>query len=158
MNMVIVTKSASQTRELGETIGKTLKAGSVVCLTGDLGTGKTTLVQGIAKGLGVCSRYYITSPTFTLVNEYPGRLRLYHVDLYRLDDAVDFEDIGLLDLLFEQGAVVIEWAEKLSEELENPVSVYLESIDDHTRKIEIDTADREMTEQLKKLENQNKFH
>ncbi len=153
MDLVFVTNSFSQTRALGEKIGRKLKAGTVIRLIGDLGSGKTTLVQGIAEGLDVPSGYYITSPTFTLINEYPGRHILYHVDLYRLDSTVDFEDIGLLDLLFEEGIVVIEWAEKLSEKFENQISIYLSLINQHSRKIEISAFESEMIELLKKLEN-----
>lgn len=158
MNLVFVTNSSMQTRALGEKIGKKLKAGNVIGLIGDLGSGKTTLVQGIAEGLHVPSGYYITSPTFTLINEYPGRHTLYHVDLYRLNSTVDFEDIGLLDLLFEDGIVVIEWAEKLSEKFENQMTIRLSPINEHSRKIEISAFESEMIGLLKKLENRQKVH
>jgi tRNA threonylcarbamoyladenosine biosynthesis protein TsaE len=85
----------------------------LISLTGPLGCGKTAFVQGLAEGLGVPQEYYITSPTFTLINEYPGRLPLYHVDLYRLDDLVELEDIGLDEILAAEGVVAVEWAEKL---------------------------------------------
>ena len=81
--MKLTTHSLDETLSLGINIGKMLNAGAIIALTGDLGSGKTSFVQGLAKGLDVSERYYITSPTFTLINEYPGRYRLFHIDLYR---------------------------------------------------------------------------
>ena len=153
MQVVIFSNSLSRTRELGRKIGEKIEAGTVIRLIGDLGSGKTSLVQGIALGLGVSPEYYITSPTFTLINEYPGRHAFYHVDLYRLEDAVDFEEIGLLDILFDEGVVAIEWAEKLTEELKNPITIQLSVIDDHSRKIQITSFDPKIIDHLKKLEN-----
>lgn len=158
MDIYIVSNSLVQTRDLGKKIGSILKAGSVVCLTGDLGSGKTTLVQGIAEGLGVSTDYYITSPTFTLINEYPGRHTFYHADLYRLNHEVDFEDIGLLDLFFQDGVVAIEWAEKLTEEIEHQVTINLKMVSDHSRLIKITSFEPEMVEFLKTLENEINFH
>ncbi len=111
------------------------------------------MAQGIAQGLDVSPEYYITSPTFTLINEYPGRHTFYHVDLYRLEDTVDFEDIGLLDILFDEGVVAIEWAEKLSEELKNPITIQMSIIDDHSRKIHVISFEPKIIDFLKKLEN-----
>ncbi len=153
MQVVIFSNSLSQTQELGKKIGARLEAGTVIRLIGDLGSGKTSMVQGIAQGLDVSPEYYITSPTFTLINEYPGRHTFYHVDLYRLGDTVDFEDIGLLDILFDEGVVAIEWAEKLTEELKNPITIKLSIIDDHSRKIQIVSFEPKIVDFLKKLEN-----
>ena len=102
-----------ETQNLGKTIGKRINHPLVIGLCGELGSGKTAFVQGLAQGLEVPGEYYITSPTFTLINEYPGRLPLYHVDLYRLDDIQDLEDIGLEDLLYDQAVIAIEWAQKV---------------------------------------------
>ncbi len=107
------THSPEDTYRLGEQIGARLSGGAVLALIGTLGSGKTALVQGLAKGLGVPGDYYITSPTFTLINEYPGRHTLYHVDLYRLVHPDAVEEIGLYDLLHEEGVVAIEWADRL---------------------------------------------
>jgi tRNA threonylcarbamoyladenosine biosynthesis protein TsaE len=85
----------------------------VVCLTGSLGAGKTTLVQGIAEGIGV--KDYVTSPTFIIINEYQGRIPFFHVDLYRLDSVEQIEDLGIEEYFYRGGACVIEWAEKLGE-------------------------------------------
>jgi tRNA threonylcarbamoyladenosine biosynthesis protein TsaE len=153
MQVNIISNSLAKTHELGKKIGAKLEPGNVIRLIGDLGSGKTSLVQGIAQGLDVSSEYYITSPTFTLINEYPGRYTFYHVDLYRLEDTVDFEDIGLLDILFDDGVVAIEWAEKLTEELKNPITIQLSIIDDHSRKIHIISSEPNLIDYLKKLEN-----
>jgi tRNA threonylcarbamoyladenosine biosynthesis protein TsaE len=153
MQVNIISNSPSQTHELGKKIGAKLEAGTVIRLIGDLGSGKTSLVQGIAHGLEVPSHYYVTSPTFTLINEYPGRYTFYHVDLYRLENSVDFEDIGLLDILFDDGVVAIEWAEKLTEELKNPITIQLSILNDHSRKIQIISFEPKFIDYLKKLEN-----
>jgi tRNA threonylcarbamoyladenosine biosynthesis protein TsaE len=137
MSVIFLSESLLQTREIGEKIGRLLHESVVIKLKGDMATGKTSLVQGLAKGLGVPAEYYITSPTFTLVNQYPGRLDLYHIDLYRLGDAVDFEDIGLFDILLEDGVAAVEWSEKLSEDFENEITIVLTASDDHSRKIHI---------------------
>ena len=85
----------------------------VVCLTGSLGAGKTTLIQGIAEGIGV--KDYVTSPTFIIINEYQGRISFFHIDLYRLDNVDQIEDLGIEEYFDRGGACVIEWAEKLGE-------------------------------------------
>ncbi len=111
--MVIVSKSERQTIELGSEIAKHLKRGDLVALSGDLGAGKTTLVKGIAKGLGVKDYKYVNSPSFVLVKEYKGRIPLFHFDIYRLNNLKDIEDIGYEDYLGRGGVVVIEWAKKM---------------------------------------------
>jgi tRNA threonylcarbamoyladenosine biosynthesis protein TsaE len=112
----ITSKSADETRIIGENLGRCISSGILITLTGDLGSGKTAFVQGLAKGLEVSEKYYITSPTYTIINEYPGRIPLFHVDLYRLSDGDDFENIGLYDIIHNQHVVAIEWAEKLAGE------------------------------------------
>jgi tRNA threonylcarbamoyladenosine biosynthesis protein TsaE len=107
-----ISHSVEQTRRLGARLGQMLEGGEVLCLTGELGTGKTCLVQGLGQGLGVTDR--ITSPTFTLINEYRGgRLYLYHVDLYRIVDAKAALMFGLDDYLYGDGVCAIEWAERV---------------------------------------------
>ena len=113
----ITTRTPNETQKLGKTIGKWIDHPLVIGLSGDLGSGKTAFVQGLAEGLEVPGQYYITSPTFTLINEYPGRFPLFHIDLYRLDGISDLEDIGLDDLLYERAVIAIEWAEKMSDDL-----------------------------------------
>ncbi len=106
-----VTRSPAQTQTLGRRLGAVLAPGDTVALCGDLGSGKTTLVQGLAKALGV--REAVTSPTFTLVREYRGRLPIYHVDLFRLDREEELETIGYDEFVAGQGVTLIEWAQKM---------------------------------------------
>jgi len=137
-NLYIETRSVNETRELGQKIGTLISQPVIIALTGDLGSGKTAFVQGLARGLEVPADYYITSPTFTLINEYPGRLPLFHVDLYRLNSISDFEDIGLDELLYDQAVVAIEWADKLDEALLSQyLAVAFEIIADQCRRISI---------------------
>ncbi len=102
--------SPQQTQLLGSRLGELAQQSDIVLLTGELGTGKTCLVQGIAHGLGI--EEYAFSPSFVIVREYHGRLPLYHVDLYRLDDTSEIADLGLEEYLCRDGISVIEWAEK----------------------------------------------
>jgi len=111
--LVIETLSADETRSLGMKIAKHLKSRDILALCGPLGAGKTTFIQGLAEGLEV--KDYVTSPTFVLINEYKGRLPLYHIDLYRLDDLNQIEELGLSEYFEKEGVTVIEWAEKLGE-------------------------------------------
>ena len=109
----IVTKTAEQTRELGELIGSRLQSGVVIQLIGPLASGKTCFVQGLARGLEVPPGYDVTSPTYALVHEYPGRLPLAHVALYRITDEMDAEAIGMLELMDSRTVVAVEWADRL---------------------------------------------
>ena len=106
-------RSAEQTRRLGMRLGGLLEKGDVVWLQGDLGSGKTTLVQGIAQGWG--SLDPVTSPTFVIINLYrrPDQVNLYHLDAYRLQDAAEAEDLDM-ELMLEQGALVVEWPERIT--------------------------------------------
>ena len=107
-----ISHSPEQTRRMGARLGQLLQPGQVLCLVGELGTGKTCLVQGIGQGLGITDQ--ITSPTFTLVNEYPGtNLNLYHIDLYRIVDVKAAHTFGLDDYLYGDGICAIEWAERV---------------------------------------------
>ena len=121
---------------LGFRLGECLRGGTVIALSGDLGSGKTTFVQGLAVGLGVPPEIYVTSPSFTLINEYAGRCRLYHVDLYRIQNPLEADDIGLFELINDGGVAVLEWAEKIREKLPpDHLDIQFEIIDDHRRKI-----------------------
>lgn len=114
--MTFVTKDARETMLLGEKIGFLLQPGDVLALTGTLAAGKTTLTKGIAKALGIEDD--ITSPTFCLISEYEGKkMPLYHMDVYRLDGAEDFAGLGADDMLYGNGACVIEWSEKVQSAL-----------------------------------------
>lgn len=115
VSLCLISKSAEETFEMGRIIGEHLGAGDVLALIGELGSGKTCLTQGIARGLQVPGEYEITSPTFTLINEYPGRVTLHHMDMYRLAGSKDLEDMGYEDYFYGDGVAVIEWAEKISD-------------------------------------------
>ncbi len=107
-------KNSEQTLLLGEKIGKNISQGICIALIGELGAGKTTFVQGLAKGLGVFEKYYITSPTFNIINEYPaGMLTLCHLDLYRIESLDELETIGFDDLIDDTHVIVVEWPEIL---------------------------------------------
>lgn len=104
-------ESADRTRGIGRAIGESAQAGSVIALSGPLGAGKTQVAKGVAEGLGITG--VVNSPTFVLMNEHVGRLRLFHVDAYRLGDGSEARDAGLLDERQGAGVTVIEWAERL---------------------------------------------
>lgn len=111
-----------ETEDLGETLGRRLSSGAVVAFTGDLGAGKTAFTRGLARGLGVTG--WVTSPTFTIVNEYEGgRLPLFHFDLYRLGGSDELFDIGWEDYLRRGGVCAVEWSEKVSDALEGCIRV-----------------------------------
>jgi len=134
--MEIITKSAEETVELGRKIGAFLLPNDVIALTGQLGAGKTTLIQGIAEGLGV--KDYVTSPTFIIINEYQGRLPLYHIDLYRLDEGLEIADLGIEEYFNKGGVCVIEWAERLGPIApRNQNKINIELLDENSRKINI---------------------
>lgn len=109
---VIKTTTPEETTRVGRLLGGLLRAGDVVCLNGDLGAGKTRFAQGLAAGMGVDGP--VTSPTFTIINEYQGRLPLYHMDFYRLDDALELEDLGCEEYFYGSGVTVIEWADRVA--------------------------------------------
>ena len=135
-------------------MGQRVDAGTVIALFGDLGSGKTVFVQGLAEGLDVPADYYITSPSYTLINEYPGRHPLYHVDLYRLGNVSDIEDIGLYDILDANGVVAIEWADRLAPDLlADCLSVQLDASNDTTRTIRITGYGLNCVNLLRELEN-----
>ncbi len=136
MAEVYLSQSPEETRRLGEKLGARLKPGDLVLLFGDLGAGKTTFVQGLARGLGVPPETYVSSPSFALVHEYQGRIPLYHVDLYRLSPE-ETEDLGLAELL-SQGAMVIEWAERLAENLPVRFKVFLRYLSEGKREVRIE--------------------
>lgn len=134
-----VSHSAQETFDLAERIGAQLKARTVLLLSGDLGAGKTVFAKGLAAGLGI-DPTEVTSPSFTLVNEYAGRLRLYHIDLYRLDTGA-CRELGLEEIFADEQAVtVIEWAERLEEVPAGATRVGIEYLSDSERRIRITPA------------------
>ena len=132
----IVTRSPEQTRAFGRRIGEALTRGMVLSLKGDLGCGKTVFVQGLAAGLSVPETIYVTSPSYALIHEYPGRIPLFHVDLYRIEAPGGMDDLGLYDILDDDNVVAIEWAERIVEALPpEGMRIRFETVDDDTRNI-----------------------
>lgn len=121
------TFSAEETIELGKKIGNLLEPGDVIAMQGTLAAGKTTITKGIAQSLGINDT--ITSPTFCLISEYEGKMPLYHMDVYRLDGGEDFVNLGTDDMIYGNGVSIIEWSEKIMEEL--PKKTIILSITPH---------------------------
>ena len=113
MNIEFHAPTPGETQSLGERLGRLITGRLVVTLNGDLGSGKTTFVQGVARGLDVPQDCYVTSPTYTIINEYPGRLPLYHMDLYRLDSTDELIYLGLDEILCSQAVTIVEWPDLL---------------------------------------------
>lgn len=111
--MIYESSSPEQTAEIAKKFADELNAGDVICLNGDLGVGKTVFVQSLAKALGIND--YINSPTFTIVNQYEGRLPLYHFDVYRIADCDEMYEIGYEEYVYGEGVSVIEWAQNIKE-------------------------------------------
>lgn len=143
MELEIISTSPAQTRKIGEQVGEYLKKGDIVTLYGTLGSGKTTLTQGIAQGLGVTPNQYVRSPSFVLINEYKGKLPVYHIDLYRLMPEEIYQ-LGSEEYLFGKGVCIIEWAEKMYNLLpENVLSVRLELLTrNNERKLKVEGKGR----------------
>lgn len=141
---VIISKSAEETRALGVRIGRQLGAGAVIALRGDLGSGKTCMVQGIAAGLGVAPTACVNSPTFVIINEYDGPVPLFHFDLYRLADGNELIDLGWEDYLDSRGVIAIEWAERMGSLLPpDHIGITLEVTGENSRRIIITGKDLE---------------
>ena len=134
----LTTISPEETKSLGKKIGAAIESGIIIALIGDLGAGKTLFVQGLASGLDVPLDHYVTSPSYTLINEYPGRFRLFHIDLYRINSENDFEDIGIYEILSGCGVAAVEWAEKLNQAMPAEyLSIHFKIVDDQKRKINL---------------------
>jgi len=112
-----ISKSEEETIDFGKRLGSVLGGGDVIALCGELGSGKTILVKGIAEGLGVKSSQYVNSPSFVILKEYKGRFPLYHFDIYRLGDVSEFSTVGYTEYFYGNGVSVIEWADKIIERL-----------------------------------------
>ena len=134
----VLSASLAQTLALGRAIGAGIEGPLVITLTGDLASGKTALVQGLARGLEVPQEYYITSPSYTLVNEYPGRIPLYHADLYRLGDHADIADTGLEEMMDQPIILAIEWPARLDgHRFENHLAIHIHILAKKTRRFEM---------------------
>ena len=138
MHLRVLSHSPHDTLALGERLGHALQAGDLVCLYGELGSGKTVLTKGLAHGLGVPNAEGVRSPSFVLLHRYAGRVPVYHADLFRLDMPDDLEDIGLRELLGGEGVVIVEWADKLHALLpEERLDILLQHGDADTRLITV---------------------
>lgn len=151
MQNAIRTASAEETIELGERLGRLLKPGDVIALTGDLGAGKTTLTRGIAQGMGVQAD--IHSPTFTLIHEHPGPVPLYHIDLYRLSSVQEAEFIGIGEYIYGDGVTIIEWAETI-ESLLPPerLDIQLRMTGDTERELVLSTESQRIAKVIEALQ------
>ncbi|MGC8862261.1 MAG: tRNA (adenosine(37)-N6)-threonylcarbamoyltransferase complex ATPase subunit type 1 TsaE [Armatimonadota bacterium] len=150
MRATITTNSRDETLALGERLGKLLRAGDVVALYGDLGAGKTVLAKGIGRGLEIEGD--IHSPTFTIIHEHCGPLPLYHIDLYRIENEVEIESIGVQEYLEADGVAVIEWAEKMRSALpEDRLDVTLRRTGDTSREIAFESNSPRMQAMIREL-------
>ncbi len=134
--MEFITNSPAETEAAGAKLAEQLNPGAVIAYKGDLGAGKTAFTRGLARGLGISDP--VTSPTYTIVNEYlDGRLPLFHFDMYRLSSADDLFDIGWEDYLERGGVCAVEWSENVAEALEDPITVTIEKLGEESRKITV---------------------
>lgn len=156
----ITTGSTEQTVDLGFKLGLLINNSIIIALIGDLGSGKTAFVQGLAGGLEVPSDYYITSPSYTLINEYPGKLNLFHVDLYRIEDNVEIEleETGFYEIIAGSGVTAIEWADRLYEDIyEKHIRILFEILNPGFRKITLTSHGIYETDILKQFGNCKPF-
>jgi tRNA threonylcarbamoyladenosine biosynthesis protein TsaE len=144
--------SLAETERLGRFLGEIAKPGDVIILNGPLGAGKTTITQFIGAGLKVPKECYITSPTFSLMHEYPGRLTIYHMDLYRLSSEEEIEDLGFIEYIYGNGLTIIEWPDRLgSLRPEEFLEIGLEMRDVNSRSAGIMANGEEWRQRFKKI-------
>lgn len=135
--MQYISHSPEETEQIASALAETLLPGTVIAYEGDLGAGKTAFTRGLAKGLGVTD--IVTSPTYTIVNEYlTGKMPLFHFDMYRLASSDDLWDIGWEDYLDRGGICAVEWSENVADAMENALRVRIEKLDENTRKITVE--------------------
>ena len=150
--MVLQTQSTSETIRIGKSIGSLLRPGDVVALVGELGTGKTQFIKGLATGVGVGKPTYISSPSFTLINEYPGKVPFYHIDLFRLQSEKEAEELGLEEYFQGEGITAIEWADKIPSLLPKEVLwIHIHYTGKDTRSLEIAGRGKRYEDLMKKL-------
>ena len=138
--MTFLTNSPAETEAIGSALGKILNPGTVLAYRGDLGAGKTAFTRGLARGLGCTD--IVTSPTYTIVNEYlGGRLPLFHFDMYRLRSSDDLFDIGWDDYLDRDGVCAVEWSENVDDAMEDAVYITIEKLGENSRRITIEGGD-----------------
>lgn len=151
-SVLLSSESPEYTFQFGKNLGLHLAPGDVVALVGELGAGKTTLTQGIVRGLGVGEEHYIGSPTFTLINEYMGRMPVYHLDFYRIETPQELVNLGLEEYLYGEGVAVIEWADKIETLLpEEHMMITLQYVDRSVRTLEVVVHGKRYSELLETL-------
>jgi len=132
----VLTRSPRQTMNWGSRLGRLLKGGEIIALIGELGSGKTRFVRGVTQGLEVGKEAWIRSPTFTLINEYHGRLPVYHIDLYRVESRAQLEGLNLREYLYADGVSLIEWFEHLpADEVDEFLEVRVAYVDGNRRQL-----------------------
>ena len=140
MEGTYITHTAAETEAVGEKLAQTLIPGAVIAYTGDLGAGKTAFTRGLARGLGITDR--VTSPTYTIVNEYlSGKMPLFHFDMYRLTCADDLWDIGWEDYLERGGICAVEWSENVTDAMDGAIFIRIEKLVEDSRRITIEGGD-----------------
>lgn len=145
------TSSAADTRRLGKLFGSHLKVGSVLLLNGSLSAGKTCFAQGVGAGLELSSKLSVTSPSYTLLNVYYGRLPLYHFDLYRLSRVDDLTDLGYDEYAEGEGVTLVEWSDRMSVPLRSSLEVQISRIDDQSREFDFFARDQSGAELLERV-------
>ncbi|MFO7665109.1 MAG: tRNA (adenosine(37)-N6)-threonylcarbamoyltransferase complex ATPase subunit type 1 TsaE [Desulfobacterales bacterium] len=151
-SLYMVSGSSAETQSLGERIGRKLDSKFLIGLSGELGSGKTSFVQGLARGLDVPESYYITSPTYLIIHEYPGRIPLFHIDLYRIRSMSEIEEMGLYEIIDRFGIFAIEWPGfVIKDSDEDFLLIHFEIVDDDKRKIEITARGERSAELMKEL-------
>jgi len=149
----ILSRSSAQTQSWGRKLGRLLGGGEIIGLTGELGSGKTCFVRGLAQGVDVDKGAWVRSPSFTLINEYDGRVPLFHVDLYRISSMREMEELSLRELLYSEGVSVIEWFERLPEdEVEEYLQINFDHEDGNKRQLTFTAHGRRYEEIVRKLE------
>ena len=154
MKKEFILETDKDTKNAGKKIGELISSNFCIFLYGNLGSGKTTFAQGLAKGLGISKEYYITSPTYSIINEYPGRLKFYHIDLYRIDEILELDDIGIEEIMGEEDAVIaVEWPEILNKNSSYSYDLKIEfsQHEKFVRKISIFASGRKGSNLLEKL-------
>ncbi len=133
--LTLITDSPDQTRELGRTLGQKVSTGLAILLSGDLGAGKTCLTQGLARGLGVPEQEPVVSPSYTLMNQYRGRLDLYHFDLYRLVNPDELADLGFEEYIAGEGVTIVEWADRFPDLAVQGLRIDIGHLDENRRQV-----------------------
>jgi len=150
--IVFKTFNPGETETIGMRLGKQFLGGEVVSLRGELGSGKTCFTRGIARGLGINHQIPVVSPSFTLINEYPGKIPLFHFDFYRIDEVEKIFDLGYEEYFYGKGVTVIEWGEKIAKFLPSEyMEVFFTILEDEIREIKIKAQGKQFIEMLKDL-------